>query len=111
MKRQRENDFNATCVPSRKRRVIHQDNNDENAFPPSEQYDENDATLDTRWGFGSLENPFVVSNNSIEQTTPPSKHATRVQTSASCFTKINGIFRSTKAVSRRLPVLNKVAAC
>ncbi|MCJ1387807.1 AAA ATPase [Xylographa bjoerkii] len=99
MKRQRESDFNATCAPPGKRQAIHCDNNDENALPAFTQHDENDATLDSRWGLDELENPFIVSSKSIEQTTGLSKYVTKARGGASCSTKINGIFRSTKTVT------------
>ncbi|MCJ1401690.1 AAA ATPase [Xylographa trunciseda] len=99
MKRQRESDFNATCAPSRKRQAIHEDNSDENALPAFNQHDENDATLDSRWGLEEPENPFIVDNNSNEQTVGHSKYAAKTRGSVLCSTKINKLFRSTKAVT------------
>ncbi|MCJ1384818.1 AAA ATPase [Xylographa soralifera] len=99
MKRQRESDFNATCAPSRKRQAIHRDN-DENALPACNQHDENDATLDSRWGSDELENPFIVSSSSIKPTRCLSKYVDEARGSASSVTEINGIFRSTKTVTQ-----------
>ncbi|MCJ1282026.1 AAA ATPase [Xylographa opegraphella] len=98
MKRQRESDFDATCAPSPKRQAIDRDN-DENVVPAFEQHDENDATLDNRWGSNELANPFIVSSSSIQQTSGLSKYASKLRGSASRAAKINGIFRSTKTVT------------
>ena len=110
MKRQRESDFDATCAPSGKRQAIHRVT-DENALPAFIQHDENDATLDSRWGSNDLENPFIVSSSSTKQTRGLSKYGPRVRGDTSCATKINGIFRSTKTVTRKFTVLDKLAAC
>ncbi|MCJ1471843.1 AAA ATPase [Lambiella insularis] len=102
MKRQRQSDFDATSAPSRKRRAIRKDSNDENAPPAFEQDAGNDTTFGDKSCLSELDNPFNASSNSTRRSSNRFSYAAEERSTSPCTSKINSHFRSTKDVTHEL---------